>query len=421
MRKHRSNKARKYSKRLSLLMVLLGILSIVIAGFFGLMSIFQQAYQQEKFIRTSLYFLGSGAALIVLQMLFFQLPDYLHARKSETARRRREHFRKFSRPAPTKPADDEAGSVLIFTLVLLGVVGALAFHVVTVARSQQQEADAELQNGLLRLAAIDTARSAMQRLADDPEREADHPGKAWATTFETTDPAGVERMFRIVDAQRVFDLNNLAVTVTGRQLAPAEVLSRIMVQCGVFTPSRLTEALRDWVDRDDSGVFETPFYQRKNQPYAAANRILYGTDELFQVEGWEASLMERKPLRNRTSLLNADLVDQVAWLPVPRERVIPLNINTAQPAALLALLGVERESLVERIIARRSEDPFRSTALVAAAMGEDAYEPIAPYLDVKSNWFHIHAGAYAGGRSVRLYVLAHRDDQGRVEAASAFF
>ena len=188
-----------------------------------------------------------------------------------------------------------------------------------------------------------------------------------------------------------------------------------------YTPGRYVDALGDWIDEDKAGIYEAAFYEAKSPPAVIANRILFGLDELMNVEGWTASMLERRTDRPRGVLMDANLVENVTVLPVPRNRVIPLNINTASPVALLGVLGIGRDGIVERIMTLRREQPLRSTALLAQLLGPAEYGQVAPYLDVKSRFFHIQATAYQDGRSARVYVLAERSDDGAVEAVQAFF
>ncbi|HMO51680.1 MAG TPA: type II secretion system protein GspK [Kiritimatiellia bacterium] len=413
---------RKHRKRIATLLVVVGLLLIVIAGLFALTALFRYEYEQARFFRFALYYLAGGGALLVLHYLIFTLPETISDLRSETARRRREHFKSFQRPPSAPPARRrDEGGILVVALVLLGVVSLAAGHALVTARAAQAEAGHAWRMQALQLAALDSARAAMQQLADDPDGAVDHAGKPWAGFYEEIDAAGISRLVRVTDLHRTFDLNNLAVPATGDQVKPAEALAMIMVGCGIFTPGRLVEALRDWVDADAAGAFETPHYQRQASGHNAANRVLYGWSDLMLVDGWSADLFERKPYRSRSQAFAADLVDSVTIIPAPRDRVIPLNINTMEPAVLQSLLGLGREAAAERILTQRKQAPYRNTGFLIDVIGRDAFNRISPYLDVRSSYFHIETSAHQDGVSARLQVIAHRSEPGRVQAISALF
>lgn len=388
------------------------------------MSAFSQyEHQRGKFFEVGAYFAASGALFLLLRFLFISLPDMMRDKKSGVAARRRELAKSFQRPkpAPSVMPDREDGSILIVVLVMLGIISGVALQAIVAARSSHREAEAALKAGLLNMAVIDTARSAMQLLADDPDLTVDSAGDPWAESREFADPSGVTRLFRIKDLQRGFDLNNLAVTRTGNIQPASEVLSRIMVLCGVFMPSGKIDPLRDWIDGDAAGSFEDGFYADKIPSYAAADRTLYGWNELFLVEGWSPELFVRRFNRLRTVSLDADLVDCVTVIPASRERIIPLNINTADTTTLQGLFGFGREGVVERILQQRKEAPYRGTEFLAELIGEEEYNQILPYLDVKSRYFHIHVTGFSEGASARLDLLASRSDDGAVQVLQAIF
>lgn len=409
---------------MSVLLVVVGILCLIIGAIILLSCYGLYEHERARFLRLGLYFAGAGAVSFLTHFCFISLPDIISERSSETARRRKEFFRLHQRPKNATRQDSpnpEAGSVLIVALILLGLVSAVALRVTLESRRAQKEAAAAFSMGMLKLTAVDTARMAMQKLADDPDLRVDHPGDDWAEFSEFKDPAGITRMTRIVDAQRMFDLNNTVVDVTGNIESPSSILAGIMMLSRHYTPGQRIDALADWVDGDDAGSYESAFYQRQNPPSYPANRILFGVDELMSVAGWDMSMLESRTDRPRNFLIDADLVETTTILPVARNRVIPLNINTAHPVALLGVLGIGREAVVERIMARRKDQPIYSIAMLADMLPASELNRLSPYLDVKSRFYHIQATAYQDGRSARLYLLAEREDNGEVRAVQAFF
>lgn len=413
---------RKHKRRTSILLVVTGIICLVGAAFYGLASLFRMAYEQGRFLRVGGVYLAAGTAILLTHFLFFVLPEIMRERRSATWQRRHGSRRQKERlMAESEGMDRQRGSILVVTLVLLGLLSALSLQVITTARAAQSEAAARSGREQLRMAALDDVRFALQTLADDADLAVDHPGEAWAQPRETIDPAGIERVLRVEDLAAKFDLNNLAVEVTGNSLRPYDALVAIMNTCGLFTPGLRVDALRDWVDADDAGAYENSHYTGKNPAYRTAGRVLYGFDELFAIEGWDAAMFERDNARSRLQMFAGDLVDAVTIIPAPRDRVIPVNVNTASPDALLGLIGLGGEPLVERIMARRREGPISRLDFIAYELGDDRYARLAPYLDMRSEWFLVRAAAYRDGQSGRMEVIARRSGDGTVEIVRSVF
>lgn len=423
---HRRSILRKHRKRLVTLFVVIGALSLVIGSLIEFAALMQLEHERHRFVQLGLYFLGAGVFFLLLNYLVFFLPDQIADRRSGVASRRRAVAKAYQRPAKPMPAPapvsrSQDGSILMIVLVLLGIITAASLHAIVTSRAALKLSTAQLDHGLLRLAAIDTARAAMQQLADDPDMDIDHLGEPWARAQEYVDPSGTTRMIRITDANRRFDLNNLAVAMTDQTLPASEVLASIMIQSGEFRPGQRIEALRDFVDADQAGPWESFYYQKQNPPSVCPNRILYSRHDLFQVDGWETSLFEPKPTLQRGTLFDHELADAVTIIAAPRSRIIPVNLNTADPGTLQGLFGVGREGVVERILTRRKDTPYRTTAFLSDLLGNTEFANASPYLDVKSNYFHIQATAYREGRSARLHLLAHRQGDGSVQALQAMF
>jgi len=422
---HRRTILRKYRKRLVTLIVVCSLLCLGIGLMIAFAAMLRMEHERGPFLRLGLYFLGGGGALLGIYGLVFALPEYLSERRSGTSSRRRAVARAYQRPAkpsqPSAPRNSESGGILVVVLVLLGLIAAMATHAIVTARADLRLARAHADQGLLRLAALDSARAALQQLADDPDLELDHLNEPWATARETTDPAGITRLIRIADAHRAFDLNNLAVDPTGDALSPREVLTSIMMQGGRMRPGTSIEALRDWLDADDSGPWESRHYLDQEPPARIANRILYGWSELYQVHAWTPDLLAPTPYRRPGAPFEHNLGEALTLIPAPRTRVIPVNLNTATASTLHGLFGFGREGLVERILARRTDTPYRTTAFLAELLGAPAYTALLPYVDVRSEFFLVQSSAYRDGHMARLDLVARRTRDGQVSAVQATF
>lgn len=418
---------RKGARKISTLLIVLGLLCLVIGLVIAASGLTQIENQQDRFFRAGLLYALVGVVLFMARFVFFRLPEIREARRSETARRRRQNSMNFRRPKPSQDdtddvPDSQQGSVLIFVLIVLGIISVLSIRSIVVARATHQHVDARLQQEMLKLAAIDSLRDAMQRLADDPDLTVDHPGEDWTRRIEITDPSGIQRIVHIADAQRVFDLNNLAIPDSRTDLSPVDILGNIMVMAGIMRPGLQIEALRDAMDEDAEGAFENTRYENDDLPNRIPDRALYSLHELFGVEGWTSDLFNRSLVKTPGNPFNLDLVDCVGVIPAPRERIIPVNIYSAGAPALKALFGPGREGVVERMLFVRDGPVRRNLDFLADLLGDEVFVRIAPYLTVSSSWFEIHSAASnRDGRSVQLVALAYRDEQGRVSVIKATF
>jgi type II secretory pathway pseudopilin PulG len=256
---HRKTSIRKYRQRLSTLFVVVGSLCILIGAAIALSALTRLEYEQPRFFRLGSYFAFGGLVFVILHLLFFTLPDYMEKRRSGVVIRRKALSKSYHRPKPGQVATHtgEGGSILILVLVLLGILSALSLQVIVSARSAAAESSATMNMELLKLAAIDATRTAMQELANDIDLTTDHLNESWAINQEYEDPSGISRLIRVIDAERSFDLNNISVPITGSLLPPSEVLANILILCGDFRPGEKLDNLRDWVDTDTTGPRES--------------------------------------------------------------------------------------------------------------------------------------------------------------------
>lgn len=398
-----------------MLLAVVGSISLVISALTGLSSLTRLAHEQPRFLRMAIVYLAASVVIFLLRYFFFVLPDKIRRSKSGTVQRRLAYYRNVKRPDVSH--SEQEGSVLVFALILLGVLSTVAVNTLVSSRAHQREAAAMTQHVLLKSAALDTARAAMQQLADD-DPVIDHLGESWANASEEQDPAGVTRRLRILDLQSEFDLNNLVVPAPGSTWPPSEILASIMAACGTFTPGSAVEALRDWVDANDDGTYEKKHYEDRAPAALIANRPLYADGELLEVERWNDDMFEKK-LTGGRAMFDGNLSDAVTIIPAERTRAIPLNINTANKDALIGLFGVGGESMVERILMRRKAGPIANLDFIARQIEPALFERVSAYIDIRSQYFMIDAAAYRDGRSARIELIARRNDEGRVDVLRA--
>lgn len=391
---------RSLRKRIRLTLTIVGLLLIILGLLLAASGLLQKGEEpREVFLRWALGYLLGGAVLLAVRWLVFSLPK----------QRQRSHRNPHSK----------TGASLVVVLGLLAVLGILLYQAHALHAASRLRLEREATALHLRAVLQDAGRDALQRLAEDPDWLYDSSNDVWATAREWVDPSGVGIRIRIDDDNRRFDLNNLAVRTTGTLRAPGDVLLDLLVQCGEFSSGDRVRALLDWVDADDEGFRERSFYRETEQSRLPANRVLQSRGELYAVAGWSPDLFAPAPPAAREALFEAHPADCLTVLPRPRERIIPVNLNTANRAVLTGLFGLEHETAVNRILTFRDETRIADLDQLVGLVSPDVLEPVRAYLAVHSTWYRIEAAAFRDGVTARMSWLVEREREGGLRVHSA--
>lgn len=325
------------------------------------------------------------------------------------------------RPHPTFD-QRMAGSALVMMLILTAVITGVVLHVQWRARRELAATQRTLRQASLHQVAAEAIRTALQRLAKDDDLMVDHERKGWATPQLTTNPAGIMVRLRITDENRFFDWNNLSIRPLGPQARSAtDIAMDLMNLGGDYAPLERLDALTDWLDDDQNGLGETPFYHQQTPAYAAANRPLYAWSELLFVHGFSRDFFRPREHSNVFAHAASALLDNFTVVPVPRERPVRVNVNTASRDVLLAVLGIDQSYAVQALLALREGGPIRSLLPIQRMMAPQLQEVIERYLDVRSLFFRIDADARQDGQGAHIRALARRDDKGALNIVQWLF
>lgn len=305
------------------------------------------------------------------------------------------------------------GMVLVLVLVLLGLITALVVQAQVGALLNLRLRDAELQEARLREVLTTTALEALQRLADDDLLSVDHLSEPWAQPLEIEYPSGISVWLSISDAQSGFDLNNLYCEMPSQTAqTPAEVLMNILTLCGDYSPVERADALRDWIDPDSDGFFETAYYERQEPPSQAADSWLNSWHELDFVHGFSyAYFLSPGPPPDVT--VSADLPDCLTVIPGRRTSPVPVNVNTAPREVLAGVVGLAQEEWARQVLVMRQAAPIINLEPLLEAAGPDP-DSLRPMLDVKSSLFCVKASAFYDNHTVDIWALVKRNDSGEV-------
>ena len=194
---------------------------------------------------------------------------------------------------------------------------------------------------------------------------------------------------QIVDMQGRFNLNNLGVgdNATG--------------------DGTISEAIRDWVDRDQTptpydGAEDNEYLagdrQNGQPPYRAANRPMLSVTELMAIKGVTPEIYRA-------------LLPYVAALPITTQATT-INVNTA-PEPLMRALVAQPSAALQEFISSRTEKPAESASelsqngIFTAADGVDQ-----AMLGTGSAYFQLRADANIGNSHVAIYSLYYRPTAG---------
>jgi general secretion pathway protein K len=224
----------------------------------------------------------------------------------------------------------------------------------------------------------------------------DHLGERWAMGLPMLPVEGGTIRVWIEDGQSRFNLNNL---VRNNVASPPdlEVLRRLL-EALRLDPS-LRYALLDWIDPDSNagpGGAEDIDYLNGKPPYRAANRPLASVEELRLVRGFDAKTF-------------VTLAPYVTVLPVATTVV---NVNTASPVLLAALVPGLDVASAQRIADERRGNPFRDLPAFASRLPRGV--PLPPSAaSVKSDYFLVMLDTSIGRHERRSEALLQRSADGK--------
>jgi general secretion pathway protein K len=219
-----------------------------------------------------------------------------------------------------------------------------------------------------------------------------HLGQPWAYKLPPTPIENGAIGGYIADAQARINIDNLAAAGDAPQPTRA-ALQRLFTTLGL-TPSFLS-AVNDWLDADDQvtagGGAEDAYYQAQSMPGLAANAPVRRVAELLAVRG--ADLVNVARLRTF-----AEAVDAPA----------PVNVNTAPPEVLMAVIEGLDAAGAAAVVAARTQTPFASVANFRTRLARPQLKIDETQLTVRSDWFEVTIEARQGDTVARARALLKR-------------
>lgn len=229
-------------------------------------------------------------------------------------------------------------------------------------------------------------------LLDDARNSSvDHRGEAWATRLPPVEAENYRIWGLMEDQEGRFNLNNL---VANGEIDKPQLAIFVRLLSALRLPESLAGAVADWLDADDlpfnSNSVDSPYYATLQTPYRATNQPLIHINELLLVKDM-----------NRNTL--AMLRPFVTVLPTRT----PINVNTASPEVLVALVqGLSSEEAYS-MVAKRERTYYRNITDFQQALPSGMTAP-ASGISVSSQYFLVQARASNERLSIGNQALYRR-------------
>lgn len=135
----------------------------------------------------------------------------------------------------------------------------------------------------------------------------------------------------------------------------------------------IADYARDWIDANEEGPAENPYYQSLQNPYRCKNARFDTVDELQMVRGVTPEVFAR--LRKFITITGG-----------------LININTAPREVLMALHDDITASMADDVVKERADLPFKDKGEIKRLAGfETLYPEISNLTDVRSGAFSLTA------------------------------
>lgn len=284
------------------------------------------------------------------------------------------------------------GLALIVAMLVAALAAAVAVSVATAQSqwsSQVEHRRDQVEAQSIALAGIAWARAIV--LADAPG--IDYLGEPWALPLPPTPVENGDVQGRIVDAQSMLNVNTLGNAQ--HATAARQRFAKLFATLGI--PGSTLASTIDWIDADDvpepDGA-EDAWYMAQTDASLTANGPATRIEEIAAVRGMTVPAMTR-------------LAPFVTALP---EDDTPVNVNTAPPEVLAALLdGIDADALAT-LVAYRVQHPFINIDDFRAHLPPSGVTIVDQALiSVETHYFLVSVRARQGETIANAHALIRRD------------
>ncbi|MGL6071787.1 type II secretion system minor pseudopilin GspK [Craterilacuibacter sp.] len=284
----------------------------------------------------------------------------------------------------------QEGMAVVMALLIVALATTVSALVLWQQGLWLRQVDTDRARAQTRLVADGGLAWAVEILRYDGETSSvDALSELWAQPLPKTDAQGVDVRGELSDAQGRFNLNGLVRG--GAVLEPQLALYRRLL-AELKLPDMLADTLADYLDADEdkrAAGAESADYLALRPPYRAANRPLQRAGQLAWVEGYTPEVM-------------ATLAAQVVAL--PETMPVAINVNTATPALMRALVQGVSAGELQGVINQRVDNHFIDEADFKARLPARAQLPEGVALATASQYFLLQSEVRQA--AVRLSVAA---------------
>lgn len=285
-------------------------------------------------------------------------------------------------------------SMLIIVMVVAGIVAGLYWQQGVMFKRAQL-----LQSQTQALVVADGLIDWVKWGLDQDNRHSDYDGldEMWARPVPPLPFAHGEVGGSLEDVQGRINVNNVADAAQGAFWA--QVITRLAEAQDV---SVSVAALQDWLDADadprpDGAEVET--YAVLQPPYRPPDGRVVSVQELTAVQGWSEKT-----------------VDVLTPFMVALPSVTTVNVNTASPPVLQAMLPELRDQALQMWLERRKMHPARKKEDFYRFLAQQLHQPMPSLkkklpewaIGVKSHYFRLHGRMRYGDLSVGIGALLQR-------------
>ncbi|MCU7914748.1 MAG: type II secretion system minor pseudopilin GspK [Candidatus Thiodiazotropha sp. (ex Gloverina cf. vestifex)] len=245
-------------------------------------------------------------------------------------------------------------------------------------------------------------------LQDSEQNTYDGLDEDWAQELPPTPVEGGEVQALTTDLQARFNLNNLYL----KSESTEEEKQQFALQLALFKrllvllelEESIAQATADWLDQDINLQFpdgaEDNEYLNTEQPYRTGNNRMGNPSEIRLVKGVSAEAYET-------------LAPYITALP----ENAPININTASPQLLQALVNTLDEQTAEQLKDEREENPFKNKKSFVDRLKDLLDEnkvksqDIDPLISVTSRFYQLETTVRMEFISQQLHSLLYKGDK----------
>ena len=284
------------------------------------------------------------------------------------------------------------GSAIIAALLVVALVAVIASKALVLQQTSVNQAIARSDYDIARETANAGLHWARAVLYDDGRRSSiDHMGEAWAQSTPPTEVGNAVVSGYIEDAQGRFDVNSLAISGKIDSIA-LRTFSRLLRNLDL--PIELANSAADWLDTDGELISqqsaESAYYLALQPAYRPSGVPFGSIEELHKVRYFSPVILEK-------------LRPFIIVLP----KTVPININTASPELLAAIIPSLGLGDAQRIAEERTRSPYSSSSDFIARFpsGADTF-PVT----VQSQFFLVHGSVRHNESYIQTTALLQRQD-----------